>query len=80
MNSVIWNLDRHLYIICIKLTAANSFIGNFYFFSDIEIDRTRCFFKSFVFVCSGQIFDRLDEENSFETIELVSLNSNIINI
>ena len=37
------------------------------------------FFKSFVFVCLDQILDRLDKGNLLQTIELIALNSHIIN-
>ena len=43
-----------LYIICIKLPAPNSFIGNFFFVATLS--------SQTVFVCSDQIFDCLYED------------------
>ena len=65
-------------MICIKLTAANSFIGNFYFF--MEIDRNYYFSNPLCFVYADQIFDRLYEEELLQTIKLIALDSHIINI
>ena len=54
-------LERYLYIIYVKLTVANNFIGNFYFFIATTIFQILC-------VCLDQILDRLYEEELLHTI------------
>ena len=54
-----------LYIICIKLPAPNSFVGNFFFVATLS--------SQTVFVCSDQIFDCLYEDLLLDKLLTIKL-------